>query len=162
MLVVVVAVGRVQVLPMAVVRVTGVGGRRMAASRPMDMHVTGMRDVHRHLVDDPVVHVVAVEVMEMAVVQVVEVVVVPEGGVPAPPVMHVVMGGVRAVRWVLVGSTGLRVHARSHGGTGAPRSQARVIVADRRPRAIDGHAGRSTCYARRGDGVRHTTAPLVG
>lgn len=112
MLVVVVAVDRVQVVTVPEVGVSGMRGRCVTAAAAMDVHVASVREVRRRALRTPFVHVVPVGVMDMSVMEEVEMVVVDDLGVPAPPVMDM---RVRRVR--VVGVRGVEAHGRGHGGT---------------------------------------------
>lgn len=88
MLVVVVAVGRVQVLAVPVVGVVRVGRRRVATAGAVDVHVAGVREMRRSPPRGTLVDVVAVGMVEVAVVEVVEMIPVDDLRVAAPAVMH--------------------------------------------------------------------------
>lgn len=113
MLVVVIAVGRMQVLPVTEVDVAGMHGRLMSASGTMDVHVATVRQMTRRPWHGPVVDMIAIAMVEVPVVQVVEVVVVRDRHVPAPRVVPVVMGLVGQVRLVRGRPSGVSVHGRS-------------------------------------------------
>jgi len=100
-LVVVVVVDGVQVLPVAVVGVAGMGRRLVAARGPVDVHVAAVRQVDRVAGRGTLVDMVAVGMVEMPVVEEVEMVVVDDLRMPAPAVVQVGMRGMRVV--VLVG-----------------------------------------------------------
>lgn len=93
-----VVVGRVQVVPVAVVGVAGMLGQRVATARPMDVHVAAMRQVEGPPGREPLIDVVAVGMVEVPIVEVVEMVAVGHLRVPAPPVVEVGVRGVRLVR----------------------------------------------------------------
>lgn len=108
MLVVVVAVGRVQVLPVPVVDVAAMHPRLVSALAAVDVHVAAVRDVRCLGCEGPVIDVVPVGVVEVPVVEEVEVVLVGHARVPAPRVVSVWMAGMGDVR--LMRRDGLPVH----------------------------------------------------
>lgn len=101
MLVVVVAVDRMEVLAVPVVGVAGMRRQRVAAGGSVDVHVAAMRQVDRVAGRGTLVDMVAVGMVEMPVVEEVEMVVVDDLRMPAPAVVQVDMRGMRVV--VLVG-----------------------------------------------------------
>lgn len=121
MLVVVVAVDRVQVLAVTEVGVAGVDGHLVSAVPAVDVHVAAVREVLRRGPRGPVVDMIAVRVMEVAVVQVVEVVVVLDLRVPAPEVVSMLVGAMRDVRLVLGRPSDIPGHG-GHGGTARRRA----------------------------------------
>lgn len=145
MLVVVVAVDRVQVLAVTEVGVAGVDGRLVSAVPAVDVHVAAVREVLRRGRRGPIVDMIAVRVMEVAVVQVVEVVVVLDLRVPAPEVVSMQVGAMRDVRLVLGRPSDIPGHD-GHGGTARRRAHPGVIAAPAHP-THDPEGSGATCYA---------------
>jgi len=106
-LVVVDAVPRVAVDPVAVVHVVLVGDRLVTAPLAVDVHVARMREVERIERRRDLVHVVCLQVMDVPVMEVVEMVAVGDGRMAAPRVVVVIVVGMRLVRM------GLRRSGRS-------------------------------------------------
>ncbi len=93
-LVVVRAVHHVAVHAVHVVLVARVADRRMAAARPVHVHVSGMAHVAARIgIVVDIVDMVAVAMMDVAVVQEVDMVIVRDGGMPAETVVLVRMLG---------------------------------------------------------------------
>ncbi len=93
MLVVVDVVPRVPVVAVDVVQVVVVGHRAVPTARLVDVHVARVRQVadRRFRAAPELVHVVLVDVVDVAVVQEVDVVLVGDCGVPAEPVVDVLV-----------------------------------------------------------------------
>jgi hypothetical protein len=133
-LVVVVAVDRMQVFPVAIVGVTGMRRELVTTGRPVDMHVAAVRQMHLGSRRRPFIDVVAIGMVEMAIVEEVEMVLVGDLRVPAPAVVQV---GVRRMSVVgQIGGPGRVVgHGPRHGGTTRPRAHG-TVTAGRRSGAV--------------------------
>jgi len=123
-LVVVDVVPRVAVVAVDVVQVVVVGHRAVPAAGLVDVHVPGMRNVagRRSRGAFDLVDVVLVDVVDVAVVQEVDVVVVRDGGVPAEPVVDVLV----LPEGVVGGGVGHQV-LRRHGSPNADGPQTMVM-----------------------------------
>jgi hypothetical protein len=128
-LVVVVAVDRVQVLPVSEVGMASVDRGRMAAAGAMDVHVAGVRDMDAGHRRGPVVDVVAIGVMEVPIVEEVEMIVMGHLGVPAPAVVGVIMRVVRTVRPVPGDAPSVWGHVRRPWWHGVADTAVSLIVA---------------------------------
>jgi hypothetical protein len=150
-LVVVVAVDRVQVLAVVEVQVSRVNDRLVTAIGTMDVHVARVRDMHGRRTTRQIVHVVTIGVVQVSIMEEVEVVLMLDLRVSAPPVVQVRVGSPREM-----GLVGWPRGVRGHG----------VTMVARLPRSRTDPTGPSGVQApatlRAGDGVRRDEPPHPG